>query len=361
MYIERLSLTQFRNYSSVTVPLTRGINTIIGPNGHGKTNLLEALYTVTQGHSFRTSKILECIGWNEPHCVVRAEGFVGNRPLAQSYKLTTKNKKQVKVNNQESAQLSQLIGSFCVVPIVSNDIEMVQGAPANRRKFMDSVIAQHSLSFLQTLKDYNRTLKQRNALLKAERERTPLWETLTEQLVRLGSDVILTRKRFIDTLSPTCSRFYETVSGAAEELTLGYHTSITQEIDEGSLKHLFLNKLIAKSRVEFELGSTLYGPHKDDVTLQLNGHDARTFGSQGQCRSIALTLRFAAAHMLEDRVGEAPILLLDDIFAELDNNRRLAVGNLISHHAQVLVATPHREDLPFATDSVIEIVKGDLA
>ncbi len=360
MYIQNLYLTQFRNYSDVHFTLTPGINIIYGSNGHGKTNLLEALYAVTQGHSFRTSKSVECVAWDTPFCVVRAEGEAHSRAHTQSFKLTNGNKKQVKVNNQEYTQLSKLIGTFCVVPIVSNDIEIVQGAPAHRRKYVDSVISQHSLPFLQMLKDYNRTLKQRNAFLKSNRSKNPLWETLTHQLCKLGTSIVLERKAFIDDISPYCCDYYRTISSAAEELSLKYHSTVGSDFDQTTFYETYFSKLSEKSVVEFELGSTLYGPHKDDLTLWLNNHEARSFGSQGQCRSIALALRLAAAKKIEDSVGEPPILLLDDIFAELDNTRRRAIGTLISRHSQVLVATPHQEDLPFESNNIIKIVQGEI-
>lgn len=388
MHLDSASLTHFRNYGSQEVSFCPGLNLLSGPNGHGKTNLLEAIHYACLAHSQRTRKDKELIEWGHSSFVLRLVGRISGQEQVQSVEYGETGSKRVKVNGRESKRLSDLIGHFRVVSFSPEDLDLIRSGPLLRRRFLDILLCQFSLDYLDTLRHYNQALKQRNSLLKqmgsGSRKAVESYAALAgaEGLVeeawqggprRFGADVLaaydaplaetgaritVMRRRALADLAPLASECYRSISDGGEELGMSLVGSVSEAGDEAALREDFLRKLAAMRVPERETGLTLSGPHREDLSFLLSGRAVRDFGSQGQKRSVALSLKLASAQLLEEKNGRPPILLLDDVFAELDEARRRRIGDLIRGKGQVFIANPRAADLPFEAEKVITLQQG---
>ncbi|MDQ3001623.1 MAG: DNA replication/repair protein RecF [Fibrobacterota bacterium] len=385
MHLDRASLTHFRNYGSQEVAFCPGLNLLSGPNGHGKTNLLEAIHYACLAHSQRTRKDKELIEWGHSSFVLRLVGRIGGQEQIQSVEYGETGSKRVKVNGRESKRLSDLIGHFSVVSFSPEDLDLIRSGPQLRRRFLDILLCQFSLDYLDTLRHYNQALKQRNSLLKqmgsGSRKAVESYAALagSDGLVeeggsrRFGADVLaaydaplaetgaritVMRRRALADLAPLASECYRSISDGGEALGLSLVGSVSEAEDEAALREDFLRKLAAMRVPERETGLTLSGPHREDLSILLSGRAVRDFGSQGQKRSVALSLKLASARLLEEKNQRPPILLLDDVFAELDEARRRRIGDLIRGKGQVFIANPRAADLPFEAEKVITLQYG---
>ncbi len=369
MFLETLALYHFRNYAQQEVSFSRGLNLLSGPNGHGKTNLLEAIHYGCLAHSQRTRKDKELIRWTEKAFVLRLTGRLGSPDSielehSQSVEYMESGHKRVKVNGAESKRLSDLLGHFSVVSFSPEDLDLIRGGPQLRRRFLDVLLCQSSLEYLDTLRRYNQTLKQRNSLLKqmGKSGNKPFGDDVLEaydaSLVEAGTCLTLFRRQAVSDLDPIAIMAYQDISEASETLTLSLAGSVSESVDEASMRADFLRKLHSLRLPEREAGSTLAGPHREDLNLFLNDKPVRDFGSQGQKRSVALSLKLASARLLESKNAQTPILLLDDVFAELDEGRRKRIGDLVRKQGQVFIANPRAADLPFEAEKVIQLHRG---
>ena len=346
-----LSLEQsgFRNLQEFSLEFSEGITIICGPNGHGKSNLLEAIHIICQGFSFRTKTLQEAINWNADSFVLRTKNAA-----IQVDNSGTKGK----LDGKEFRKASALFGSAPIVFISPEDIRLAKGTPEDKRSFLDELLCFCKKSNLDLLRRYRRVLQQRNRWLKDSLEGNAaggeyLFEALTEQLASLAVVVWEERKNLCDILEPHINNFYQTLCDKTEEIKFSYTRALSKDD--------FLNILKEKFNAERASGTTLAGPHRDDIELLISEHSMRDFGSQGQCRSIALAMKFSAAEIIENHTGTKPILLLDDIFAELDNSRRAAVAKIVKQkECQTFAATPSKEDLPFQGDALISPIKTSL-
>ncbi len=343
-----LSLEQcgFRNLKEFSLEFSAGITIISGQNGHGKSNLLEAIHIICQGFSFKTKTLQEAISWNADNFVLRTSTAaiqVDNSGI------------RGKLDGKEFRKASVLFGSAPLVFISPEDIRLAKGTPENRRSFLDELLCFCKKSNLDLLRRYRRVLLQRNRWLKDNLEGNAaggeyLFEALTEQLATLAELVWEERKELCEILEPHINNFYQVLCNKSEEIKFSYARALSKED--------FLKKLGEKFNAERVAGATLAGPHRDDIELFLQGHSMRDFGSQGQCRSIALAMKFAAAEIIESHSGTKPILLLDDVFAELDHSRREAIAKIVKQkECQTFAATPSAEDLPFQGDTLISPLK----
>ncbi len=329
-----------------------GLNLLSGPNGHGKTNLLEAIHYGCLAHSQRTRKDKELIGWNQDAFVIRLKA--GSH--AQSVQYRDSGHKRVKVNENESKRLSDLIGYFPIASFSPEDLDLIRGGPQVRRRFLDVLLCQFSVEYLHLLRQYTQTLKQRNSLLKQlGSARNPsqgnfspeVLQAFDEPLIDTGTRLTLYRRRALIDLAPLSQAHYKSISDGGETLTLSLAGSVSEAEDEKILREDFYRKLQALRGPEREVGSTLAGPHREDLVFFLKDKSVRDYGSQGQKRSVALSVKLASAKLLEAKNGHPPILLLDDIFAELDEKRRQRIGELVSQGGQVFIANPGLGELPF--------------
>jgi DNA replication and repair protein RecF len=328
---------------------------VTGENGQGKSNLLEAIHLVCQGFSPRTRSLAGTIGWQAASAVLRAKTDGTERALLLSKKGPKPVKAKLDGNTSQSAGL--LFGEAPVVSMAPADIALAQGAPEARRSSIDELLCHNKKVNFQLLKDYRKVLAERNAWLKACAAGMPpvggeeLFAVLTRQLAGLAARVWQERADLVRALSPLAQDFYGRLA-PAETFSLAF----ARQMDAPD----YLQKLARQASAERAVGQTLSGPHRDDVEMLLDGRPLRGTGSQGQCRSASLAWRFASISLLTQG-SRAPILLLDDIFAELDAKRRQAVAGAVrASGCQAFVATPNRADLPFAGDRVLTVNAGEV-
>ncbi len=365
VHIDRLTLHHFRNLHGLDVRPAPGLNLIAGPNGHGKSNLLESVHYLALAHSGRTRKDKDLIAWDAPAdagFVVRAEATIGARDHVQSVEYT-EHGTRVKVEGLESKRLGDLLGHLLLVAFSPEDLDLLRGGPQERRRFLDVLLCQLDPGALDVLRRYRQALRQRNAVLRWNpgKEEEALLEAYEATLAEAGADIARRRLDWVEKLAPMAAGFYREISGNGEPLTLRVTSAAGASEDPSLLAETLLAKLREKRAQDRETGLTSVGPHRDDLLAFLAGKTVRDFASQGQKRSVALALKLAAAGLLEETAGLPPILILDDVFAELDPGRRERFGALIAGRGQAFIATPRREDLPFAVESVVQLEKGKAA
>lgn len=386
-----------RSLSGFEQKLGSGITVVYGPNGCGKTTILEAIHLLAQGFSFRAKDLKEAISWKCDEMILRGHfednGMERNRGIR-----VHRRGAEVRENGESLKSAAALFGSCPAVIMQPSDIELLRGAPDVRRHWLDEILCYRSAANGAVLRRYKRVLQQRNQWLKQYKKAAQdrrnglsaaevvggedLFKILTEQLIDLGAKLWSARLTLTEEMSPIITGCYRKLSGGVDEITCAYKSSILKELDaldgaefldgeeldevspaepqdeivsEESLREAFARKLAGLEYVEKLQGMTMAGPHRDDLAVCIGGYEMRSVGSQGQCRSAALAMRFAAVDVAS-RYLSKPILLLDDIFAELDVNRRNAVADLIREkECQVVIATPQKEDLPFTADAEVQL------
>lgn len=368
MIVAHLSLIDFRNYESAEVSLVPGPNVFVGSNGQGKTNLVEAIgYLGTLG-SHRVSTDQALIRSGADAAIVRARLRHAEREVLLEVQLNRSGANRAQVNRVgvKPRELPRHIGTVLFAP---EDLALVRGEPSGRRRFLDQLLVQLSPRLAGVLADYDRVLRQRNSLLKSARgarvaesqlSTLELWD---ERLVELGSQIIDARAALVERLRPHVAAAYERIAGAAHRADLALALSIlgAQPDDEGvpttvdaatgSAGHAtaddFRSAVARVRRSELDRGITLVGPHRDDLTLVLNGLPARGYASHGESWSFALSLKLASAALLraESAVGD-PVVVLDDVFAELDESRRAQLAGAIGDYEQVLITAAVLDDVP---------------
>ncbi len=327
MTVERLAFRQFRNLAEDAVEPDPGINVIYGENAQGKTNLLEAVWLFTGGHSFRGTKDAELPrlvdGKSAAEAALSMRVFSEGR--TQELRLLFQNGRRSSViNGVEKRNGSALVGKFCAVIFSPEHLLLVKEGPARRRSFLDGALCQMKPSFARTLSHYNRALLQRNTLLKDAVRHPELLDTLdiwNERLVLFGVDVVLERIAFCRALSPRAAEIYRGIAQGKEEISLDYAPFDGADTPDALREH-FSQSLRRLEKADFRAGFTSVGPHRDDLDIRIDGLSARTYGSQGQQRSIVLALKLAEADVLFAATGERPVILLDDVMSELDTSRR---------------------------------------
>jgi DNA replication and repair protein RecF len=377
VHLDRLTLHHFRNLHGLDARFAPGINLIAGPNGHGKSNLLEAVHFLALAHSARTRKDKDLIAWNAPAesggagFVIRGEAVIGTREHVQSVEYR-EGGSRVKVEGLESRRLGDLLGHLLLVAFTPEDLDLLRGGPQERRRFLDVLLCQLDPSALDVLRRYRMALRQRNAALRwnLRGEEEALLDAYEATLAEAGATIVFRRREWVEKLAPTAAGFYREIvgesagenrggsGGGAETLSLAL-SGRPDALEAPSLLAEMLSTRLRESRArDRENGLTSVGPHRDDLLSFLDEKSVRDFASQGQKRSVALALKLAAARLLEETSGLPPILILDDVFAELDPGRRERFGALIAGRGQAFIATPRREDLPFAVEAVVELEKG---
>ncbi len=368
--IHLLAQNQFRNLMPCELRFGPGVTVVAGKNGQGKTNLLEAIHWVTQGFSPRTRSFDGAVKWQADEAWIRMEGLgKTGHPVRQGI-LWRGGAVVTKVDATESRSLVALHGNLHVVMMGPEDIALIKDGPDQRRRWVDLLLSARYTDGLDLLMRYRRTLAQRNRWLKDRRGGTQVsspadwqaFEALTEQLSTLGATIMVRRSQLLQELSPQVSAYYHDLSSGAEAVELEYLGSVkVEEGDESFVQAKLLRKMTAMRTVELSQGITAAGPHRDDIAVRfaLHGASLRESGSQGQCRTAALAMGIVALDVGSGKEVEPPILLLDDIFAELDAYRRNALADLIrAKKCQVFVATPRAEDLPFSADAMLHVEAG---
>lgn len=327
MNVTRLAFEQFRNLENGEIIPCDSINVIHGSNAQGKTNLLEAIWLFTGGHSFRGTKDGELPrlidGKNADTAQLSMELFTEGRE--QTLELFFKNGRRSSViNGVEKKTGSALVGKFCAVIFSPEHLLLVKEGPARRRSFIDGALCQAKPAYARVLSNYNKALLQRNTLLKDMVRHPELKDTLDiwdERLILFGTQVILERIAFCRQLAPKAMEIYAGIAKEKEAVSFLY-APFDGADDPVSITESFTAALKNSQNTDIRMGFTSVGPHRDDLSIEINGLSARTYGSQGQQRSIVLALKLAEADILFEKTGERPVILLDDVMSELDMSRR---------------------------------------
>ena len=424
--ISKVFISKVRSLESMDCNFDAGINVICGPNGCGKTTILESIHLLAQGFSFRSRDLRELITWKNNELILRGEFEDEGRTRMRAIRVYSRGS-EVRENGESLKSPTSFFGTCPAVIMQPSDIELLRGGPEVRRHWLDEILCYRSAANAQVLRRYKRVLQQRNKWLKEFKQNgaavggEDLFRVLTQQLIELGAKLWAARIALSKEVSEIITRYYRKLSGGVDEITCAYKSSILKTLDaldaaefmsdemmdempadaeiartadgaaiynasgsvtgtaaenasgsacaecandadgvvsEEMLRNAFSRKLADLEFVERLQGMTMAGPHRDDLALCASGYEMRSVGSQGQCRSAAVAMRFAAVDVAS-RYLTKPILLLDDIFAELDVNRRDAVASLIREkQCQVVIATPQAEDLPFKADVEIKLEVG---
>jgi DNA replication and repair protein RecF len=372
MFVKHLSLNNFRNYELAEVTLAPGVNLLVGPNGQGKTNFVEAIGYLSTLRSHRVAGYLPLIRNANPElpgATIRAMVTHDSRDALVELELNRDSQNRARVNKSPVNRVRDILGYVNTVIFAPEDLDIVKKDPSNRRDFIDSLLVQVAPRFAGVFSDYERVLKQRNTLLRTARQTGAKGTSLStldawdESLIKFGSEIVSARVALIERLRPLVLEAYQAIAIANNEpkilvksSLLGsqipdsdenddleyIETSVAEEVAE-----LYRAKLERVRNKELERGITLVGPHRDDLVLLLSNLPAKGYASHGESWSYALALRLASIQLLkaETRSGD-PVLILDDVFAELDAGRRVRLAELVSNNEQVLITAAVAEDVP---------------
>ncbi len=339
MYIKSLTLKNFRNYQEEHFEFDSGTNILTGSNAQGKTNAAEAIFFLCTGYSPRANKdkLVVKTGESVGEITGTAVSSYGNVSVRINFDLS--DKKKIYINGLEIHKIGEIMGNINSVFFNPSELKLVQETPEDRRRFLNISLSQMSKSYFYALSRYNKILSQRNNLLKDPdvslvRETLPIWD---QQLTKEAAKIIRFRNEFLTELSPIAEEKHAFLSGGKETLTMktedGYFGT------EEEIAYALFSDLKTALERDLRLGFTSIGPHRDDVKFSLNGDDVRVFGSQGQQRSVALSLKLAETEIFHKRTGEYPILILDDVLSELDKKRQRNLINNVSHLQTIFTST----------------------
>ena len=365
MRVKRIALNGFRNYDFETVDFIDGTNVISGQNAQGKTNLLEAVYMLSCGRSFRTRFDRELIGFDSSWAEILADVYSHDREQTVSIRLQTGQAKQIKVNSvkKSAGELSQVVNAVLFCP---DDLNMIKDGAAVRRRLMDNAISQIRPRYAQYLSDFNRLYEHKTRILKDWREKPSLLDTLdefSEGMCRASAQIIRYRAAFSQRLSQAAAPIHRDFSGNGEELSMAYKTVSSVKDPFGPVKEIYYDICEHQERhrqAELDSSQCLTGAHKDDLEIYINGRSARSFASQGQTRTAALSVKLAEREIFLAETGEYPILLLDDVLSELDEKRQEFVLNRIGG-GQTLISCCEYEGISRRTGGkVLFVEKGKI-
>jgi DNA replication and repair protein RecF len=355
MYVETLGLVDFRSYADVTLTLEPGATAFVGGNGQGKTNLVEAVGYLATLASHRVASDAPLVRLGAERAVVRASVVREDRRALVEVEINPGKANRARINRSPVPRARNVLGLLRTVLFAPEDLALVKGDPAERRRYLDDLLVAQAPRFAGVRQDYDRVLKQRNALLKtagmAARGRTADLSTLDvwdAHVASTGAELLAGRLRLLSALAPAVAKSYDAVSPVGGPAGFDYRCSLGPDVDlvadRDALAAALLDALRAARPAELERGVSLVGPHRDDLVLRLGPLPARGYASQGESWSYALALRLAAFELL--RADGDPVLILDDVFAELDTERRQRLAELVSAAEQVLVTAAVAADVP---------------
>lgn len=374
MHVTHLSLADFRSYRVAELPLRPGVTALVGPNGQGKTNLVEAVGYVASLASHRVATDAPLIRFGCPRAVVRAGISKAGRPLLVELEIVSGAANRARVNRAPVPRPREVLGLLRTVLFAPEDLALVKGDPDGRRRFLDDLLVARAPRFAGVRSDYERVIKQRNALLKAIKQgkgdvRTlDVWDS---QLAIVGAELLAGRRYLVHLLAPHIAEAYREVSAAQGDAQVEYRSTLGDEAlaDPRPARELLREQLLeAVSRrrtAEIERQVSLVGPHRDDLQLNLGPFPAKGYASHGESWSYALALRLASYQLLRADTGAdgdgEPVLILDDVFAELDSGRRDRLAALVKDAEQVLVTAAVPEDVPQTLDGDrVEVLGGEV-
>lgn len=320
MLIKKLTVENFRNFAFENVDFSENVNIFYGKNGQGKTNLLEAVNFFTNGKSCRNNiKEKDAVMFGKEGFSLAAEFELKRGGVSREIyeKIDLKSKKSIYINGQPVEKLSDILGLIDTVLFMPSDLNYVLGAPSERRSYIDIFLSKNRPNYFKLLSSYIYILKQKNNLLKEKKDSKQI-EIYNEKLCEYGSKICEIRDNFVNVYAEYVKKIYSDISEGSERIDFKYKPSVEQYFN----KEVYMRELEENKEKELVFGSTLKGPHRDDAIIKINGRGAKFFASQGQLRSIVLAMKIAESEIINDTKGEYPIILLDDVFSELDSKRR---------------------------------------
>lgn len=355
MIIESIELNNFRNYDLLNLKLDKGTNIFFGDNAQGKTNILEAAYLSATTKSHKGSKDKEMIHFGENEAHIRTSLVKKNIPYTVDLHLKRNHAKGVAINKIPIKRASELFGILNIVFFSPEDLNIIKTGPSVRRRFIDMELCQLDKVYMSNLTKYNKILMQRNRLLKDISFKPNLVDTLPiwdMQLLDYGSKVIKRRQEFIDQLGELLEEIHFKISGGKEKIKINYDADV--QLDN------FEKKLTDNKARDLKFQQTSVGPHRDDILFEINGVDIRKFGSQGQQRTSALSLKLSEIELVRQTINDTPILLLDDVLSELDSNRQNYLLNSISDIQTLITCTGVEEFIKnrFEINKIFEVIDG---
>jgi DNA replication and repair protein RecF len=357
VYAKRLKVKNFRNYSALDIEFSPHINIIQGKNAQGKTNLLEAIYFCATGRSHRTSFDRECIKQDEEEAMIQLRYQRYKEDVIELH-LRKNGRKSIAVNAVPAKKIDELFGCFHVVVFSPEDLSLIKNGPSRRRRFMDMEICQVDTVYVHHLQQYCRVLRQRNQLLKdaykdpKKQEQIQDWD---RQLAYYGVRLIRRREEFMKRMTPITQKLHRNISHGTEQITLDYENGGIIE------EEAYVRRLQRDLPRDLRFGNTSFGPHHDDIGIRINGDDIRSYGSQGQQRTAALSLKLAEVEMMKQEIGYAPVLLLDDVMSELDEERQLHLLSYMEENQTIVTCTGIEDSIrKLPSGRIFEVEQGQV-
>jgi DNA replication and repair protein RecF len=371
LYLKRIRLVNFRNYQRLDFAPSHGLNVLFGKNGQGKSNLLEAVYVTAATKSPRTARDQEMIKTGEPCAFVEAVlGREERGDIEVSLAVARDKSKHVKIN-ANIGRCIDLIGEVNAVCFIPEDLKMIKGGPGERRIVLNREISQISRLHCHHLQQYNRVLRNRNVLIKrkgAFSEETDVW---SEQLVTLGSRIIKRRKQYLEEISILAAERHRLLTERGDGLNIMYVNRVLErmgkyeELEEADISLAYSDLIRQEAKREDIYKTTLVGPHRDDVRIFLGDRDIHVYGSQGEQRTAVLAFKLAAMDMVKRKVREWPVLLLDDVLSELDDQRKgYLIREISKEGIQAFITTAEERFIPFissATATIYRVKEGNIS
>ena len=344
MHLKKLSLTHFRSYENLELTFEPGVNTFIGNNGCGKTNIAEALIYLGFLSSHRVSTNAPLIQGEGDQAIIRAEIFSDNRTLTVDLEINTNKANRARINQNPTKSQREILGALQVIYFSPEDLDLVRGEPTQRRDFLDKLLITRTPRLAGVISDYDRVVRQRNTLLKTRAPESSLapW---TEQLIQYGAQLTAERIKLVDDLNPYVAANYKNLN-EVKPASISYKSSTENlSADIQNNTDVLIARQQEVSRQEIERGVSLIGPHRDDLHLQLGDFPAKGYASHGESWSMAISLRIGSYNLLKAE-GAEPVLILDDIFAELDTARRQQLTSVTQMAEQTFITAAVESDLP---------------
>ena len=346
MYIKGLRLVNYRNYEELDIEFSRNFNIIHGNNGQGKTNILEAIFLCSSGRSHRTSKDGELIRMDQSAAKVLLTMDKDGMDSSVEIDLKKDEKKRIRINEIPLKKLGALMGHLTTVIFSPEDLMIIKEGPSERRRFIDITISQLKPSYFYDLQQYYKILHQRNSLLREIQQKRDLLETLeiwNNSMAETGARIMKVRGEFLKKLSQKASAKHLSISDGKEKLHLEYSPSVAvpEDLAENlhEIKMAFLKKMERAAAREQALGTTLYGPQRDDYEIFINDASLKQYGSQGQQRTAVLSIKLSEIDIMKEETGDFPVLLLDDVMSELDSSRQEFLLKSLDHIQTFITST----------------------
>lgn len=350
MQVDWLALTDFRSYRTLEWSPAPGVNLLVGPNGAGKTNLLEAVSYLATLRSFRGVPDAALIAEGETQAVVRSGVSSEERHNLIEIELSTARPRRTQVDKTSLRRSSELLGVLRVIAFLPDDLDLVKRGPAHRRDLVDDIAMQLWPSSHLDKSEYERSLRQRNAFLKSGARDDSTLGVWDSRLSQAGGRVLVRRARVFERIAPVLIDAYREISGDEERVVMGYQSTwsgaIRADRSAAEYSDLLAEALVSARHRDYQRGVTTVGPHRDDPLLFIGDRDSRTHASQGEQRSLALAIKLAAHRAVAEAVGEPPVLLLDDVFSELDPDRSTALTKALPPGAQTLITSARPDEIP---------------